>query len=289
MKRILSFILLLTLLLSLCGCTVGTITSETTLPQTTVLETVPQQTQPEDTPEPAEKIVIPYLIGKNIHELPATDNYTVVEKEQIHSSEAIGTILSQEPEGGAWVDKGTTIYVVTSLDQKEGSEQPPVTEPIYWEPSDQDQNEPPRTDNNSSQPEQPRPSDPQPEQPTVTEPPATQPPATESRLDPNGSYTSKDDVALFIKTYGRLPNNFITKNQAENMYGKTNGLNKYGKCIGGDRFYNREGKLPSGYTYYECDIGTLYSSSRGAKRLVFTYSGIVYYTSDHYETFTRLY
>lgn len=284
MKRILSYILLLTLLLSLCGCSITIDTAETTLPQLTAPEAIPEQTQPaapEDPQQIAEKVVIPYLIGKNISQLPATDDYTVVEKEQVHSSEAIGTILSQEPEGGAWVDKGTTIYVVTSLDQAEGSEQAPVTEPIYWEPSDQDQNDPPRTDHD--------PSEPQPEQPTQPKPTVTEPPVTESRLDPNGSYTYKDDVALFIKTYGRLPNNFITKNQAENMYGTTKGLNKYGKCIGGDRFYNREGKLPGGYTYYECDIGTLYSSSRGAKRLVFTYSGIVYYTSDHYETFIRLY
>lgn len=126
--------------------------------------------------------------------------------------------------------------------------------------------------------------------PEQTDPPRTEPPATEAQpyLDPNGSYTYRDDVALYIHLYGRLPNNFITKNEADNRYGTTK-VSKYGLCIGGDRFYNREGQLPGGYTYYECDIGTLYSSSRGQKRLVFTYSGLIYYTSDHYRSFTLLY
>ena len=59
--------------------------------------------------------------------------------------------------------------------------------------------------------------------------------------------------------------------------------------VGGDRFYNKEGLLPSGETYYECDIDTYGITSRGAKRLVWTKSGIVYYTGDHYASFTQLY
>ena len=278
MKKILSYFLLLALLLSLCGCANNVTNSVTQPAPTQAATTVPAETQPQQTqpPQTVEKIVIPSLIGKQLSQLPETDKYVVVESGQEYSAEPYGTILRQEPEGGAWEDQGTTIYVVTSLDQPEGSEKPPETEPIYWDPSDREE-------------EQNR--EEQPNQPTETQPPATNPPTQppSSGLDPNGSYTSKDDVALFIKTYGRLPNNFITKNQAENMYGKTSGLNKYGKCIGGDRFYNREGKLPGGYTYYECDIDTLFSSKRGAKRLVFTYSGIIYYTSDHYDTFVRLY
>ena len=59
--------------------------------------------------------------------------------------------------------------------------------------------------------------------------------------------------------------------------------------IGGDRFYNKEGLLPSGHTYYECDIGTTGGRNRGAKRIVFSSDGLVYYTNDHYESFTLLY
>lgn len=64
-----------------------------------------------------------------------------------------------------------------------------------------------------------------------------------------------------------------------------------GYAIGGDKFRNREGLLPKaeGRQYYECDIGTNGQDSRGVKRLVFSNDGLIYYTEDHYETFTLLY
>ena len=111
--------------------------------------------------------------------------------------------------------------------------------------------------------------------------------------DPDGSYTSKEDVALYIHLYGCLPSNFITKSEARKLGWKSGSVEKYapGKCIGGDRFGNYEGLLPkaAGRTYYECDIDTLGGKSRGAKRIVFSSDGLVYYTSDHYASFTLLY
>lgn len=132
---------------------------------------------------------------------------------------------------------------------------------------------------------------------TPTTTPVTAPPeetteaATQPGLDRDGSYTTKEDVALYIHLYGSLPNNFITKSEARALGWKGGSLEKYapGKCIGGDRFYNREGLLPAGHTYYECDINTLGSSSRGAKRIVFSSDGLIYYTGDHYNSFTLLY
>ncbi len=114
---------------------------------------------------------------------------------------------------------------------------------------------------------------------------------TKERLDENGSYTSKEEVALYLSIYGRLPDNFITKAEAQKLGWTGGSLEKYakGKCIGGDKFGNYEGLLPKGEQYYECDIDTLGASSRGAKRLVFTKSGKIYYTEDHYETFEKLY
>lgn len=126
----------------------------------------------------------------------------------------------------------------------------------------------------------------------VTEPPEeTTEAATQPGLDRDGSYTTKEDVALYIHLYGSLPDNFITKSEARALGWKGGSLEKYapGKCIGGDRFYNREGLLPAGHTYYECDINTLGSSSRGAKRIVFSSDGLIYYTGDHYNSFTLLY
>lgn len=99
-------------------------------------------------------------------------------------------------------------------------------------------------------------------------------------VDENGIYDSAEEVGLYIHIYGKLPKNYVTKSE----YNKDKYL-----CVGGDRFYNKEGRLPSGETYYECDIDTYGITSRGAKRLVWTKSGIVYYTADHYETFTQLY
>ena len=57
------------------------------------------------------------------------------------------------------------------------------------------------------------------------------------------------------------------------------------------RFGNYEGLLPEadGRTYAECDIDTLGADSRGAKRIVFSNDGLIYYTEDHYETFELLY
>lgn len=116
----------------------------------------------------------------------------------------------------------------------------------------------------------------------------------ESILDPDGTYDTKEDVALYIHLYGKLPSNFMTKREARSHGWRGSGsLSKVlpGKCIGGDVFHNREGRLPAkpGRTWQECDIGTLTSGSRGAKRIVFSNDGLVYYTADHYDTFELLY
>lgn len=109
----------------------------------------------------------------------------------------------------------------------------------------------------------------------------------------DGVYTSKDDVGLYIHTYGKLPKNFITKTEAQKLGWSGGGLDGYadGKCIGGDYFGNYEGKLPkkNGRKYTECDIDTLHAKSRGAKRIIFSNDGLIFYTEDHYETFVQLY
>ena len=112
-------------------------------------------------------------------------------------------------------------------------------------------------------------------------------------IDEDGVYDSKEDVALYIHTYGKLPSNYVTKKEAEEAGWSGGSLEKYlpGKCIGGSRFGNYEGLLPDrdGRRWTECDIGTLGRSSRGAERIVFSNDGLIYYTGDHYETFELLY
>ena len=115
-------------------------------------------------------------------------------------------------------------------------------------------------------------------------------PSAEPMLERHGSYDSKEDVALFLHQYGCLPDNYITKNQAEKLGWPGGSLEKYapGKCIGGSHFGNYEGLLPTG-DYKECDIDTLGASSRGAKRIIWSTDGRIYYTDDHYESFELLY
>ncbi len=130
-------------------------------------------------------------------------------------------------------------------------------------------------------------------EPTTTTTEATTTMTVASSIAKDGSYTSKEDVALYLYTYGHLPENFITKSQARKLGWSGGSVEKYapGKCIGGSSYGNYEGLLPSakGRSYYECDIDTLGAKSRGAKRIVYSNDGLIYYTDNHYESFTLLY
>ena len=116
---------------------------------------------------------------------------------------------------------------------------------------------------------------------------------TENEVTYGEEYSSKDEVALYIHLYQELPPNFITKKEAQKLGWSSGSLEKYapGKSIGGDRFGNYEGNLPDkkGRKYTECDIDTKGASKRGAKRIVFSNDGLIFYTGDHYESFELLY
>ena len=131
------------------------------------------------------------------------------------------------------------------------------------------------------------------DQETAAEETEEAPAAETPAIDEDGVYTTKDDVALYLHTYGHLPSNFITKKEAEKLGWSGGSLEPYapGKCIGGSHFGNYEGMLPEkdGRSYTECDIDTLGADKRGAKRIVFSNDGLIYYTEDHYETFELLY
>jgi len=124
--------------------------------------------------------------------------------------------------------------------------------------------------------------------PTAETPPETGPP-----IEEDGRYYSAEDVSLYLHTYGKLPENFITKAEARKLGWDGGSVEAFapGCAIGGDKFGNREGLLPKapGRQYYECDIDTGGQDSRGAKRLVYSNDGLIYYTDDHYESFTLLY
>ena len=106
--------------------------------------------------------------------------------------------------------------------------------------------------------------------------------------------TDAQEIADYLFAYGKLPPNFITKREAQAL-GWDSSRNYVsdvapGKSIGGDRFGNYEGKLPTakGRQYYECDC-YYKKGSRNAYRIIYSNDGLVYYTGDHYNTFTQMF
>ncbi|MBR6125320.1 hypothetical protein IKQ19_17305 [Candidatus Saccharibacteria bacterium] len=115
-------------------------------------------------------------------------------------------------------------------------------------------------------------------------------------VEESGLYTTKDSVAAYLCKFDKLPSNYVGKNEGQSLYesktGNTfekwnfNPWTTIGVMIGGDVFDNREGLLPSG-SYHEADVD--YSAkNRGTKRLIYQSDCVIYYTADHYETFSRL-
>ena len=102
-------------------------------------------------------------------------------------------------------------------------------------------------------------------------------------------YFATEEVALYLHLYRQLPPNFMTKSEARDLGWSGGDLWSYApdRAIGGDRFGNREGLLPEG-SWHECDVNYA-GGSRGAERLVWNDDGDIYYTSDHYKSFTQLY
>lgn len=117
---------------------------------------------------------------------------------------------------------------------------------------------------------------------------------SEITIREDGNYTSKDEVALYIHTYNKLPINYITKRQAEEQGWDSSSGNLDevlpGMSIGGSSFGNYESKLPkaNGRQYFECDID-YEGGYRNSKRLVYSNDGLIFYTEDHYENFEQLY
>ena len=107
----------------------------------------------------------------------------------------------------------------------------------------------------------------------------------------DGHYNSKMEVASYIHEFHKLPNNYMTKEKAKSVGWKGGSLDAYlsGYAIGGDVFTNRQGVLPGGHKYIECDINTNGQSDRGAERIVYSTDDFkIYYTDDHYATFTEI-
>ena len=136
--------------------------------------------------------------------------------------------------------------------------------------------------------------------PTKTPRPSATPTAT-----PSGPIIEPQAIADYLFEHGELPPNFITKKEAQKLGWVTKAEARQmgnislardvsdvapGCSIGGDRFGNYEGKLPTakGRQYYECDCYYV-SGDRSRYRIVYSNDGLVFYTEDHYETYELLY
>lgn len=114
-----------------------------------------------------------------------------------------------------------------------------------------------------------------------------------NEVEEGKEYNNHLDVVAYIYYFHKLPSNYLTKSQAKSLGWKGSGnvwVNDklQGKNIGGDTFNNREGRLPltESNTYIEVDVNTN-GGSRGMYRIVYNrYTFDVYYTADHYGTFT---
>ena len=100
-------------------------------------------------------------------------------------------------------------------------------------------------------------------------------------------------IADYLFEHGELPENFITKQEAKDLgwgsiYSYVSDVAP-GMSIGGDYFGNYEGKLPrvKGRKYYECDCYYT-GGKRKACRMIYSNDGHVWYTEDHYNTFTEM-
>ena len=115
--------------------------------------------------------------------------------------------------------------------------------------------------------------------------------AADYPVEEDGWYSTMEEVAVYLTLYEKLPGNFISKYDAENLGwdNRKGNLDKVapGCSIGGNRFGNYEGLLPEakGRKYRECDIN--YDGGyRNGERIVFSNDGLIFYMSDHYQTFT---
>ncbi len=100
---------------------------------------------------------------------------------------------------------------------------------------------------------------------------------------------------VYLKAFGKLPDYYITKDEAKKL-GWIRGKNNLsdvapGKMMGGDIYYNKDRLLPEkeGRIWYECDVD--YSTGdRNALRLFYSNDGLMFYSDDHaYKNFIYIY
>lgn len=97
----------------------------------------------------------------------------------------------------------------------------------------------------------------------------------------------------YLKFYGKLPDYYITSEEAESRGWKSKkgnlGLKCPGKMLFGGIHHNKNRHLPDvpGRIWYEADIN-YESGFRGTERILFSNDGLIFVTYDHYQTFFEI-
>jgi len=128
---------------------------------------------------------------------------------------------------------------------------------------------------------------------TTADPAAISMPDT-FREEQAGPIIEPQAIADYIFEHGTLPDNFITKKEAQALgwdsrYNEVSDVAP-GKSLGGDRFGNYQRILPvvKGRKYYEADCRYT-GGDRNGERIIYSNDGHVWYTKDHYKSFTELF
>ena len=117
--------------------------------------------------------------------------------------------------------------------------------------------------------------------------------AADYDVEEGGRYDTMEEVAIYLTFFDELPENYITKKEAQALGWDNRKGNLWkvadGCSIGGDHFGNYEGLLPDakGRRWTECDIG-FDGGYRNGRRIVFSNDGLIYYTADHYQSFDEI-
>ena len=106
-----------------------------------------------------------------------------------------------------------------------------------------------------------------------------------------GNISLKGELApdVYLKKYGKLPDYYITKQEAIEKYGWNSRRNTLagkapGKMIGGDVYINDDDFLPikENRVWYECDVDYISGSRGTCSRLYYSSDGLMFYT-DHFK------
>ncbi|MGO2305669.1 MAG: ribonuclease domain-containing protein [Providencia sp.] len=105
--------------------------------------------------------------------------------------------------------------------------------------------------------------------------------------------TQQRNVVSYVQKHQKLPDFYVTKKDARlaGWDAKKGNLCEGlpGKAIGGDKFLNREKRLPisPNRQWFEADINYR-CGHRGADRLMYSSDGMIFVTLDHYKSFQQV-